>query len=188
VPIGERHVLQPLAQDDAGVVDEDVEAAEPIEGGADRVRPVLLSRDVEVHVERLAAGRFETAHGLTAALVGHVSDRDLAARLHHQACGLGTDAARGTRNEGDLAVQAVHGGLLPVVSDVRKVSRIGVWAQPLRERGCEPQEAAAVLIAMRSAGNARRTSVPRPSWLAIVSLPQCSSIIFAASGRPSPLP
>src|SRR5690606_36017006 len=117
-----------LVAQDAGVVDDDVDAAEVVDRGLDD-RPAALGRGDRVVVGRgLTAGLADLLHGL----VGHarararavglpaeiVHDHLAAARGELQGVGL-AEAAAGAGDDGHLAVEAdvAHGGPF----------RSGVW-------------------------------------------------------------
>src|SRR5262249_55670071 len=56
VPIGKARVFEARPEKHAGVVDEDVEAAEPTGCGRDCPLPILLPGDVEMREDRGGAG------------------------------------------------------------------------------------------------------------------------------------
>ena len=56
---------------DAGIVDEDIEAAVPSRGRLDRGNPIILAGYVEPNIKRRAAGSFDCSRGVTPALVKH---------------------------------------------------------------------------------------------------------------------
>jgi len=109
LPVLGRRFLDPLADEDAGIVDEDVDAAEARHRGGDGRCPVVRPRHVEMHIERVAARRLEPAHRRAPALVQDIADHDARPRLHHQPRRLRPDAARRPGQERDLAVESVHG-------------------------------------------------------------------------------
>jgi hypothetical protein len=109
VPFRERRRLDVLAEEQPGIVDQDVELLPAAERRVDRRMPVGLAGHVEMDVERRLA---QPSRRLAAALVEHVADRHLGAGLHHEPRGLGADAARRAGNQRHLAVEPVHGSLL----------------------------------------------------------------------------
>ena len=101
-----------LGQHHAGVVVQDVQAAEPVDGGVHHRLRVGLLRDVGVDVRGLAAGVADLRGGGLAGLVGDVGEDDPRALAREQA---GRDPAHPARPAGDqrdLPVQT-HRGSLP---------------------------------------------------------------------------
>ena len=95
VPLVHRGVLDALADEDAGIVHQDVEAAELLHRGVDRGRPARLLRHVEGHEHRLTARRLDLLHRLAAALLEHIADRHFGADARHQFRRFPADAACG---------------------------------------------------------------------------------------------
>ena len=83
MPIGECGLFEARAEKNPGIVDEDVEAAEPVgDRGNDRT-PILLPGNVETSVHRLAAGTFDCPYGLSPALIEHITDCDFGPGFGH---------------------------------------------------------------------------------------------------------
>src|SRR5215468_7197980 len=76
-PIAEAGLFDAHPEKDAGIVDENVEAAELARDRRHTRRPVLLPGHVEMAVGGFTAGALECADGFAAAFVEHVADRDL---------------------------------------------------------------------------------------------------------------
>ena len=101
----QRHLVDGGEAQDAGVVHEDVDATEPLQGLVDGARPLVLARDVEVRVE---SGVAELGGKRLAVGVEDVGQRDLRTLLREQAGLARPHAARRARDQRDLALQASH--------------------------------------------------------------------------------
>ena len=90
---------------DAGVVDQDVQLAESLDGGADGGVPVVLAGDVQADEDALSAGLVDFGLQLPALVFKDVSDDDLAAFAGEKA-GFGGALPAGTAaDQGDLVFQ-----------------------------------------------------------------------------------
>src|SRR5262249_39698114 len=113
---------------------EDIKAAEPTGRGCDRRLPIPLPRYVEMREDGGGAGSYQSLHGVAAALVEHIADDDFGPGLGHQPCGFGAYAARRPGKQPDLAVEAVHGSLLPKKQNrtfSRRASHAAVYRFPI---------------------------------------------------------
>ena len=97
--VGEHH---------AGVVVEDVQAAETFDGGRDHRARVVLVRDVGVHVGGLAAGGRDLGGGGLAGVVRDVGQHHAGALRGEELRGDHAHAARAAGDERDLALEPTH--------------------------------------------------------------------------------
>ena len=93
------------AAGDAGVVVEDVDAAEALDGGCDQPIEVGQVRDVGLDGQRTAAGRLDLAGGLLGQLGAQVGDDDAGALLREAQRNRAPDAPGGARDDRDLVGQ-----------------------------------------------------------------------------------
>ena len=91
---------------DAGVVVEDVDAAEPVGGRAHHRRDLLLVGDVDLERERSSLGAERDR--LLGAGELHVGGADLGALLREDHRSLASHPAAGAGDHGDLAVEPAH--------------------------------------------------------------------------------
>ena len=108
VPELDRGVHDALEADDRRVVDEDVELAVGALGELHGARPVGLLADVELREDRRAARRRDLGDDLLAELAADVAEHDARALAREQPRLRLALAARGARDQGDLAVEPSH--------------------------------------------------------------------------------
>ena len=108
MPFVDTRLFDALPEEQAGIVDEDVEPAPPRDRGADRTVPVFFAGNIEVVKDRCRVAPADLAGGFPSALVENVADDNPRSRLDHQPRGFCADAARRARDQGDLAVEPVH--------------------------------------------------------------------------------
>ena len=83
VPFGHGDVLDPLADEYAGVVDQDVQRAEPADRDADGGGPAFFLGHVQMYVFGLSPGGADGGDGLHATLIQHVANHHLGTGLGH---------------------------------------------------------------------------------------------------------
>ena len=152
--------------DDAGVVDEDVDATEVRDGVVDQRFARGPVADVGLLVERIAAGGRDRLHDGTAADFVDVGDDDARTGLGEGAGAGRADALRCAGHDGD-AISKLHGWLREKVRGIVRQRRRAV----LRPAGVRranppprcPRRPACRARAPRPAGAAAaRDSIPRP--------------------------
>ena len=116
VPDGEVGVLGPApARNDAGVVDQDVEAAEGLVASVDHGPHLVLDGDVDDRGQAAHLGR----HRFTALLIG-VRDDDLAAMARVQSGDGGADARSRAGNDRDLSLKRLAHDRIPPLGSQRE--------------------------------------------------------------------
>ena len=95
-----------FTDEDAGVVDEDVELAEALNSRVDGVAPAIFAGDVEGDEEGLAAGVVDFGGDFLTLLMEDVAEDDVGAFFGEEACFGGAHATGGAGDEGDFAFQA----------------------------------------------------------------------------------
>jgi hypothetical protein len=109
-PFLERDVLDGLAEADAGRVQQHVQGTELVDRGLNRLLPVVLAGDVELHeVPR----RAELGSDRLAAVLCHVGHDHAGAFLRHQHRGIGAQSRGATGDQRDLALEAIRHLLFP---------------------------------------------------------------------------
>ena len=113
LPVGERHVDHGTREANPGIVDENVEPAEPCPGlGHDRL-PVFLARYVVVVVLALASDGAQFAQQALALLVLQIGCDDLRALARqHQGCGP-ADAVGGAGHQSDFSFDTPRHASIP---------------------------------------------------------------------------
>ena len=113
LPVGERHVDHGTREADPGIVDENIEPAEPCTGlGHDRL-PVLLARHVVVVVLTLAPKSAQFAQQDLAFLVLQIGCDDLCALARqHQGCA-SSDAVGGAGHQSDFSFDTPRHASVP---------------------------------------------------------------------------
>src|SRR4051794_26172499 len=93
----------------AGVVDQDVETAEPVDGLLDRALAKLLVADVAGYRDRAAAFAFDDLLGLRGiVMLAQIEDRDVSAFASVERRDSSADAAVGAGDQRDLALEPVR--------------------------------------------------------------------------------
>ena len=93
---------------------------------------------VQVRVLGLPTGGGHGSDGLASSLIEHVGDHDLGAFLRHQPGGFSADTARGTGDQGNLAIETIHGVIrFPVMMDLSVQQRASL--RRYRCLGKQPQ-------------------------------------------------
>jgi hypothetical protein len=106
--VGGVEVDHQTGQLDAGVVDQDVQAAELGDGGADRRFPVRVVGDVERHEGGGRAGVLERVGGLLAEILRDVGDHDRGAGRGQGLCHPGAETLGTPCHQGFSSGQVVH--------------------------------------------------------------------------------
>ncbi len=109
VPFIEADLLDPFADEDTGVIDQDVELAEPADRKMDGGGPVLLFRHVKVHIFGLCTFSRDDGNSLASANIEHIANHQLGAGFGDQSRSLSANAACGTGDQSNLAIETVHG-------------------------------------------------------------------------------
>jgi hypothetical protein len=108
VPLLVGHLLDDRVPRVAGVVDDDVEAAEAVHRGLREPLGEARRGDVAGNRHRSPAGRLDRGHRLLGRLLVEVVDHDGGSVRRELDRDLSPDAASGTGDDGDLAVQLAH--------------------------------------------------------------------------------
>src|SRR5690606_2537599 len=112
VPLLVGHLLHDRVPRVAGVVDDDVQSAELLDRGVDEPLGEAVLGDTADTRDGLATGFGDGGNGLLGRSLVQVVDHDRGAVTGQLAGDLGTDAAPGSADDGDLAVQLPHVFLL----------------------------------------------------------------------------
>ena len=116
VPVGFGGVLNVFADEDARVVEQDVQLAIGGDGGLDGGVPVGFAGDIQVDVGAFVAEFAELGFGLAAGVVQDVADDHFGAFLGEHSGFHSALAARAAADEGNLAFQSCHNEYLPARS------------------------------------------------------------------------
>jgi hypothetical protein len=113
LPVGERHVDHRTREADPGIVDENVEPAEPRPGlGHDRL-PVLLASHVVVVILALAPKSAQFAQQALAFLVLQIGCDDLGALARQQQGRASSDAVGGAGHQSDFSFDTSRHASVP---------------------------------------------------------------------------
>jgi hypothetical protein len=108
---------------DAGVVERDVQAPEPLNCRAQRRANVVGARDVAGHREHLAARRLDQPCGLAVAVRRDIRHDDACAFAGEGKRGGAADAARRPGDERHLAVEPAHGRRSALIASRWSIAR-----------------------------------------------------------------
>ena len=101
LPVGERKILERMDDLDAGIADQDVDAAPGLHDRGDSGVDLAFVCDIGGERHGARAGRLQLVGGRLGCCDVHVGDRDLGAFARVGGGDLLADAARGTGDEGD---------------------------------------------------------------------------------------